>query len=141
MAELSSKKRPFPNIKSLLPRRVGERGGSPACAPGAPRRTVRLVLPFIGSLTPSTQKRPKKQLTYPYHMVPRAGGSAHCQPRTPSAPPLPVGYCNHGDQQVPPYHRRASQPRAQALGEAEGSLQQKGSAPFTENCGELMETD
>lgn len=59
----------------------------------------------------------------------------------PAAPPLPVGYCNHGDQQVPPYHRRASQPRAQALGEAEGSLQQKGSAPFTEYCGELMETD
>lgn len=31
------------------------------------------------------------------------------------------------------------QPRA--LGEAEGSLQQKGLAHFTEDCGELMETN
>lgn len=33
----------------------------------------------------------------------------------------------------------SQEPRA--LGEAEGGLQQKGSAPFTEYCGELMETD
>lgn len=38
---------------------------------------------LISSLTPSSQKRSKKQLTYQYHMVPRAGGSSHCQPRTP----------------------------------------------------------
>lgn len=42
------------------------------------------AFPFLmGSLTPSSQKRSKKQPTYQYHMVPRAGGSSHCQPRTP----------------------------------------------------------
>ena len=75
------------------------------------------TLPFlIISLTPSSQKRSKKRPTYQYHMVPRAGGSSHCQPRTPFGSSLPVGYRNHGDQQVPPYHRRACLPAAQGSG-------------------------
>lgn len=38
---------------------------------------------LVSSLTPSFPKRSKRQPTYQYHMVPRAAGSSHCQPRAP----------------------------------------------------------
>lgn len=39
------------------------------------------ALPF-SSLTPPFPKRPEQQPPYQCHMVPRAGGSSHCQPHT-----------------------------------------------------------
>lgn len=101
-----------------------------------------LFSPPVSSRTPSSRRGPRngRQTRTTWCQGLREAHTASLTLR--SAPPVPVGYCNHGDQQVPPYHRRASLPAAGALGEAEGSLQQEGLACSTEDCGErAMETN
>lgn len=105
------------------------------------------ALPFlISSLTPPFPKRPKSSRHTSATWC-QGLGEAHIASLTlHSAPPVPVGYCHHGDQQVPPYHgsQPAGSPRlwgTGVVGVGRSSLQHRGLAHSTEDDGELTDTD
>lgn len=115
---------------------------------------MRVVLPgpawalplLISSLTPPFLKRPEQQPPYQCHMVPRAGGSSHCQPHTSLGSSRTSGLLSpwRPASSSLPREPACQQPRALGLG-VEGvgrnSLQHRGLAHSTEDYGELTDTD
>lgn len=112
-------------MKPLLPRRAGEREGTHLCPRVAQRRTEgacsSLPRQFLNSFQTGPKKQPQTRTTWCQGL-----GEAHIASLIlHSAPPIPVGYCNHGDQQVPPYHRRASLPAAGLWGRQKAACSRK----------------